>query len=234
MQVGIVYYAFLADDKWKIIVSQQLGELNDTGLLEISDLHLVLCGDPGKLASAKQIVAEALPGKRYDLQYTVVNRFEYPGIKCLYELACQHPERKYLYFHSKGMVHHSQKGRLPEEVVLFDTVIKPWKKVLQIFEESPHVNKIGFGASYAGFLWSTFMWARGAYLAACQPPVVTSDRYYYESWVGHCGPCMSFIDCYSLHSDNAKQWYSPGEVTEAWANTSRTSLSEAGLHKNGA
>jgi hypothetical protein len=144
------------------------------------------------------------------------NLYEYPGIRLLYELALHNPEGVYLYFHSKGMVYHNQSSRLPQEMVLFQSVVAQWRKVLGIFKEQLHINKVGYGASYAGFMWGTFFYARGEYLARCQPPVVSTDRYVFESWIGHCGPCMSYIDCYSLQSDNQKQYYTPGEVTDAW------------------
>ena len=34
------------------------------------------------------------------------------------------------------------------------------------------------------WIWFNFWWARGTYLNTCEDPIITCDRYYYESWLG--------------------------------------------------
>lgn len=216
MPVTVVYYAYLLPGRWKVIVEGQLCEYVASGLPRRCCTHVVLCGDAQQLVHARVCVSRCLAGHRHNIHTSNENLFEYPGIKLAHDLSLVQPDHLYLYFHSKGMVFHDQAGRLPQEMVLFRSVVTDWHKVLSIFEELKTVNKVGYAASYAGFMWGTFFWVRGSYLSRCQPPAVTEDRYFFESYIGHCGPCMSFIDCYSLQSDNEKEWYTPGEVTECW------------------
>jgi hypothetical protein len=69
--------------------------------------------------------------------------------------------------------------------VLTSTVINPWKTVVEKFSEHEQINKAGWMASRAGWVWFNFFWVRASYLkrVVC-PTVVSSDRYYYESWLG--------------------------------------------------
>lgn len=214
--VTVVYYAYLSPNRWQCIVNGQLNDLVNVGLTNRCMVHVVLCGDARQLIAARQTVRSILKHFHHHIHETQQNQFEYPGIKLVHDLALANPDHVFLYFHSKGMVFHEQQARLPEERALFEHVVRPWRHVLSLFETLPHVNKIGFGASLAGFMWGNFWWARGTYLARCQPPVVTDDRFSCEAWIGHCGPCMSYIDCFSLHSNNEKPYYTPGEVTDAW------------------
>ena len=52
-----------------------------------------------------------------------------------------------------------------------------------------------------------FFWVRGSYLKKCNKPIITNDRYYYETWLGSLEN-SSYTDCYNLLSPNVNYYNS--------------------------
>ena len=71
---------------------------------------------------------------------------------------------------------------------LFQTVIDPWKHVLQRLSADPSINKAGFAATAYGYMWFNFWWAKVTYVKKLVEPELTTDRYYYERWLGRLEP----------------------------------------------
>jgi hypothetical protein len=128
-----------------------------------------------------------------------VNLFEYPGIHLVWSLAHKNPDKIYLYFHSKGMSR-GQNNRGSYDKKIFQSVIVPWKKVLNIFDERKTIHKIGISVSAHGWIWFNFWWVRGSYLIECVEPII-APKQYYEDWL-HMkldGQAKSNInECFSL------------------------------------
>lgn len=211
-KVTVVYFAFINDGvQWMDIISMQLIQLKNTGIGEISDIYIHISGSQNNLTSATSNVKSILPGAI--VSTSTDNQFEYPGIHLAWRLARENPERIYLYFHSKGMC--SGEIGLTQQKKLFQTTIESWRKVMNIFENNDHVNKVGFAPSEAGWMWFNFWWARGAYLAKCEEPELTMQRYYYEEWLYHRSSESSpsnTMECYALCDDRTGSCYSPAEA----------------------
>lgn len=53
---------------------------------------------------------------------------------------------------------------------------------------------------------------RGSYFQGCKEPIISNDRYYYESWLGfNCS--NTYKDCYNLINPE-KHFYEPIEASE--------------------
>ncbi len=197
-EIHIVYFAYIKDIiQSKKIVFEQLKELRDIGILKHSTLHLCLTFDNCFLQEYVDEVNEILQEYKIDINLSFVNRFEYEGIKKVWDIAHKYPESLILYFHSKGMVFRNPTGmRTFHERVLFNTVVKPYRKVLKILED-PAINKVGHSCSRRGFCWFNFWWAKASYFLDMNEPIITSDRYYYESYIGK----RNDSDCYNLFDD---------------------------------
>jgi hypothetical protein len=211
-KIVIVYYAFLKPGgRWAAIVDGQLSQLRETGVVDVADVHVRVTGAGPDLSRAARLIASVVP--RAEIHASDWNRFEYPGIHGTWTLARQQPEALYLYFHSKG-VSGNVAGRTREERRLFQEVIVPWRSIVDVFDRHAQIDKVGFAASAEGWLWFNFWWARGSYLAGCQEPVVSGDRWYYETWLhrrrdGISGP----DDCYSLAANRAGVSYTAPEAS---------------------
>ena len=228
-KVKIVYFVYINfEAQWEIIVKGQLEQLKKTGLLEISQLYSsgarthfhgselyihIVCCDDDKLDMVinfiKDIVSDPI------ISTSNINQYEYCGIHLVWKLAKEHPEDIYLYFHSKGMVlSRTENGeRSHHEQQIFKAVICPWKKVLNIFNDNPNINKVGFAISYEGWCWCNFWWARGTYLSECEEPIIDTDRWYYEYWLCKKLPNTtpsSYRECYGLADNNSNMYYGPG------------------------
>lgn len=200
--IMIVYFIYtIPGINWKYIVSYQLTQLVKSGLLTISKLHIHIASiDKDCLEETIRMVKDFLPTESdYTIQTSTKNEYEYRGIQWIHTLAQEHPERIFLYFHSKGMTAPNL-DKINDSKKLFQEVIVPWKKVLHIFHTKKKVNKVGFAGSDKGFMWFNFWWARGTYLATCETPAITDDRFYYEYWLGYKnnGTKSNHIDCFSL------------------------------------
>ena len=90
-----------------------------------------------------------------------------------------------LYFHTKGMVHHGRNTSRPVvESIVFNQTIVPWRKVLGILSSNATVTRVDAYPALAGFIWQNFFWARASYIQLVVEPIRTTQRQYYEDWLG--------------------------------------------------
>ena len=94
--------------------------------------------------------------------------------------------------------------RSRDEINLTRNTIYLWKDIVDVFEKNSNINKIGFLPSNEGWMWFNFFWARGNYLITCDEPIITDNRYYYESWLGS-GDKNNGIS-YSIYSHDYKKY----------------------------
>lgn len=214
---GVVYFAFLKEDRWRTIVLPQMQDLVDCKLAENADIDIVLSGTEEEIVSAKSEIMNILSQVNSNVQfsYSYENTYEYPGIAKLYEKANEDPEKIYLYFHSKGMVFYGEAKRNKIEIYLFEKIIKNWENILDIFEKNPDKNKVTLGCSMEGFCWFNFFWVRGSYLKNnCTPPIITDNRYYYESYITSDCKNATYEDCYNLADNNEKPYYIQSDIAK--------------------
>lgn len=212
--IQIVYYAYLRKEKWRYIVLPQMQDLVDCEILSEADLLIALSGEKELMHEAEMEIRKIIDPHLTNIRftYTEENLFEYPGIKALYEESTAHPQKIYLYFHSKGMSFHGDDPvRYSSEKKIFDTVVKNWKHAINVFNTMPHINKVCFGCSESGFCWYNFFWVRGSYIATLDKPIIITDnRYYYEGYIAGTKP--NHEDCYNIIYNNEKPFFNPEEV----------------------
>jgi hypothetical protein len=211
-KVTIVYYAFInPHNNWEIIISDQLIHLSRCGLLDIAEIHIHVTGLPHYHDYVTNLIKTIIPDATIYL--SIENQYEYPGIHLVWELANKKPDNIFLYFHSKGMSYPTL-SRRHDERQIFQEVILPWRKVLNIFRDNNEIDKVGFGSSKDGFMWFNFWWARGSYLIGCEEPIVSDNRWYYEVWVANTitGKPRTCADCFSLADDVIGQIYTGDDV----------------------
>ena len=208
-KITIVYYAYInISNNWEIIISDQLIHLNKCGLLDVAEIYVHVTGEEEYHEYAKQLIRTIIPN--VTIYTSIINQYEYPGIHLVWQLAHEKPNNLFLYFHSKGMSYYTM-DRRHDEKQIFQEVILPWKKVLDIFNTFNQtdnrvqlINKAGVGSSDKGFMWFNFWWARGSYLIECEEPIINDDRWYYEEWISKKlpnTPISTVNECYSL-TDN--------------------------------
>ena len=117
----------------------------------------------------------------------------------------------FLYFHTKGMVHHGRHTARPAaESTIFDGIIVPWREVVNVFQSNHTVTRVGEFPSPAGWVWLNFWWARTSYIQTLTEPIRTKRRHYYEDWLGRLydettndneepGRMADCSTCYSMH-----------------------------------
>ena len=205
IKIHIVYFAYLdtkgknwANSHPQKLMIQQLNDLKAFGLVErATTINIVFTypkqNDTNIVAENRAdetvtTIKEILPSAQ--IHRSGGNRHEYPGIRLVWDIATGTPEADrtntlILYFHAKGITHNPNSGgeRIPINQTLTDTVIKPWKDIIERFKRDPSVNKAGYAASGDGFLWYNFWWARASYIAGCEIPIITERRHYYEDWL---------------------------------------------------
>lgn len=91
----------------------------------------------------------------------------------------------FLYFHTKGMVHHGQHlTRYDVEANLSRGTIEPWQQIAAVFQANATVTRVGIFPSGMGWLWHNFWWARASYLQTLVEPIRSiTYRHYYETWL---------------------------------------------------
>lgn len=207
VEVDIVYYTFIHPQRWAGILPGQMADLAKSGLLERAHLSVVFSVDEKHkelVARVEEAVRSAV-GTTYlstlNFSHTFKNHYEYTGLKLMHDRATQHPDRHFLYFHGKGMVFHRKPNgeRIPEERLLHQQVIDPWRVVLPYLQDPKGVvQKAGFTCSPEGFVWFNYFWIRGSYLAQCKPPLLSNERYLYEHFIADNCPKTAEGGCLSL------------------------------------
>lgn len=215
--IKIVYFAYInPNSNWEKIICGQLEQLRDIGLLNFAQLYVHIVCEYIELIKPimhkiNNINSEAI------ITISLKNQYEYKGIHLVWELANKDPDAIYLYFHSKGMSYNNNTRALDERRI-YQEVICPWAKIINIFSSQKHINKIGYGSPYEGWVWFNFWWARGSYLKECVEPIVTSDRWYYERWLhmkAENTPISLYNECYSLTGNTNEKFYDAGQIVHA-------------------
>jgi hypothetical protein len=194
-KIIIIYYIYINPDKnWKSIVSGQFEDLKNVDLLNYSIVHCVICTPCVDLFNeCKNLISCEF------YYHAKENNFEYPGIKKLHELACIYPDRLFLYLHTKGMVfHYETNGRTSCEMAILRNTVKHWNQVYNIFKKDNTVDKAGLFPADTGFVWFNFFWIRGSFLKSRKPPIISSDRYYYEHYIQNEINEISCFNCFNL------------------------------------
>jgi len=203
----IVYYAYLYNgQKWKNIVTGQIRDIYDSGILKMSELHVVLLGTPDEIQEAR-LLLENITNDTINLTEVYENLYEFPALIKIRELAVLHPNKIFIYFHSKGMFNWNPTvHRTFFEQKLTKSTFLNWDTTLFIFNNFPEIQKAGGYPAKEGWIWFNFWWARGSYLISCSPieiPInmVENDRFICESWLGRNGS-NTWTDSYSFVTKN--------------------------------
>ena len=208
-KINIVYFAWINKNKnYECIILGQLNEIINSNILNEGKIYIEICCEYEDIKNnLKEKIDETLKTFDYEIEFHSNNLFEYYGIKKLYDLAIKEPNKYYLYLHSKGMFNYDNiDTRHIYEKTLTKGTVYQYKKVIELFETNPNISKIGLFPSSLHderFIWLNFYWSRGTYLNTCQIPIITTNRYYYETWSG-TGERNSLI--YNLHENNYKQY----------------------------
>lgn len=186
-QVQIVYFAnlFVNPSHGPQLVQEQMKDLVSTGLLRVATLHIVLSVPDGYDPTIQEKVSQSFhPSHKVVFHIHHENCHEYPGIQLAHDLAYANgsPHHYILYFHSKGITRFYGERDI-FEVALHKTVIAPWDRVLNIFQDHPHIDKVGSTSSKTGWIWWNYWWARASYLVHVETPIKTRRRHYYEDWL---------------------------------------------------
>jgi hypothetical protein len=206
--INIIYFTWINTNRnWKVILYGQMYDLLVSNILENAKLYVILCNENENILNeAKNYIYEVLNNVNRDIitiETTTQNLYEYYGIKKLYDLAKNEPNKLFVYLHGKGMYHwynNNSNIRSEHEVILTKNTIYPWRDILDVFSKNQHITRIGFIPSHGGWLWFNFFWVRGNYLITCEDPSITNDRYYYESWLSTGKRYDS--ESYSLYTGN--------------------------------
>jgi len=110
-------------------------------------------------------------------------------------------------FTTEGYLHQ----RHPVEEALTGHTLFAWQDVVHLFETQPLVMKAGLLPGYRGFVFYNFWYARGSYLARCDPPVLTLNRHDNELWLGYSGS-GTWTDTYAILEETIR-YYSGTEAT---------------------
>jgi len=201
--IYIVYYAYLYNgQKWKNIITGQMRDIYNSGILKIATLHVVLLGTPNEIQEAK-LLLENITNDTINITEVYDNLYEFPALIKIRELALINPNKIFIYLHSKGMVNwNPSQHRTIIEQKLTKSTLLDWDTTLFIFQNFPEIQKAGVLPAKDGFMWFNFWWARGSYLISCSPieiPInlVENDRFICESWLGQNGS-NTWTDSYSL------------------------------------
>jgi len=203
-EIIIIYYIYINQNRdWKCIINGQLNDLKTVNLLD-NDIFIHICCENNKyILECIDLISNF--NFSFKLSTSLENQYEYPGIKLVYDISQTNPNRILFYMHSKGMVFTNHFNRRSDcEKLFFRYTIKDYPEILTIFKEQKNINKIGLMQS-GEYVFCNFFWIRTNYLLDATPPIISSDRFYYEFYIGNCKKSLNEKDlnsCYSLVTKN--------------------------------
>ena len=215
--IYIVYFCFLNNQRdWMRMIHDQLIDVKNTGIFNSSKFHAVIYGDPDDIIKAHTMM-EQLIVQKIEITPVHTNRYEFPAIIKIRELAIENPKKIFIYFHSKGMVNHNfSTYRTQLECKLSLSTFINWDETLYKFNTNPNIQKAGLMPSLEGWIWFNFWWARGSYLVSCEPIIESDNRFECEVWVGSYGS-KTWSDCYSII--DKKISFTADPSTDCWTKT---------------
>lgn len=215
--IYILYFCFLNRNKnWMQMIHDQLADVKNSGIFLKSKFHAVIYGHPEDIIKAQSMM-ENLIVQKIDITPIYTNRYEFPGIIKIRELAVQNPDKIFIYFHSKGMVNNNfgTYRTMLERKLTLSTFLN-WDETLYKFNTNPNIQKAGLMPAETGHVWFNFWWARGSHLASCKPIVENDDRFGCEDWLGSSGS-KTWKDSYSIIHKNIS--FSADPSSDCWTNT---------------
>ena len=209
--LNIIYYCWINVEKnYSNIIGGQLDDLIESGISEVSKLYVVVCCEHDNLINnVEKLFHTKLENKiNYEVEFKKENYYEYYGIEKLYSLSLKEPNSYFLYFHSKGMFNYGNiNNRHVFEISLTKRTISRFKEVIDLFDNNSQIMKTGVFPSNLhrqNFIWFNFYYARGSYLITCEKPIITTDRYYYETWSESGDNNLGLV--YNLYENNYKKY----------------------------
>lgn len=209
--IALVYGIYINSlVNWKKILGRQILDKKKSGILDLSDIYLIV-SNPDSVPQVEDYL------RQLDFKNIIIhaeNKYEYPALHFIWMLSRQKNSYQYMiYMHTKGMSY-AKKRRNKTEEILTHYTLKFWRDYLTIFDEHDQVNKIGIlpgeGSGFGdeqqkyihlkGWVWFNFWWARKSYIATLPEPIETSDRYYYEYWLGLQEANQNQNDTYSMYT----------------------------------
>jgi hypothetical protein len=193
MEINIVYYTYINPNAdFKTIIKEQLIDIINSNISVNAKLFIVISCEFEKFKYyIKKLINNTLSNTNicYNLDIESENLFEYYGIKKIHDLAIKEPDKYYLYIHGKGMCNNygDNNSRINTNLLLTQTHLNNWQKVLNIFKKDKNVDIVGMFPSPFYFVWFNFWWASGKYLITCECPRISTNRYYYEGWLNSGG-----------------------------------------------
>jgi len=216
---AIVYGVYInpAAD-WRRLIRLQLDDLHRPGVLSVADLHVVV-SNPSRTEGVAAFFA-ALPIDIANIEFLDENKFEYPAISYLWNLANSRSDYEYIaYLHTKGISYAKRRRDKVERALTHFTFAK-WAEILRVFDTRADIHKIGLfparqehGNEIREWIWFNFWWVRSSFVRALQKPEASTDRYYYEHWLGLPQPSEegSKGHCYSIYR-NESAYFSAEEA----------------------
>jgi len=74
-----------------------------------------------------------------------------------------------------------------------------------------NISRCGLFPSTGGWVWYNFWWGKGTYINTCEVPQISTNRWYYESWLG-TGNQDSSVSYSGYSNDN--ELYDPIVATQ--------------------
>jgi hypothetical protein len=209
-KLNIVYFCWCNVKKnYKNIIFGQLDEIINSGILNISKIYIECCSEDLNITTdIKELFDDKLKIYKYELNFHKENRYEYYGIKKMYELSILEPEKYYIYFHSKGMFNYNNiNERHIYERTLTKGTFHNYEKIIELLDNNNNIVKAALFPAYNrknNFCWFNYYWVKGLYLITCEPPIITDNRFYYETWSESGNNSLG--DVYNLYENNYKKY----------------------------
>jgi len=200
---AIVYGVYINPTaNWRSLIEAQLKDVSQFGVLSACDLYVSVTNPSSTEGVMEFFKGLHLPIKNLEI-YTE-NRFEYPAIARVWDIAASSSNYKYIgYLHTKGMSYAKKERDRLEAALTFHT-FSQWQKIFRLFESNPSIEKIGVFPAYdgelRGWIWFNFWWSRAKYIRNLPKPAVDPNRYYYEGWLSR--QAQTDNNTYSLLSDD--------------------------------
>jgi len=217
--IHIVYHVALMGC-WKEIFESQLNLLCDSKISEAAEkIHISVVGSKKTFPNIHQIIDKYALKSKVKISYNgPLEKYEFPGIRTVQEIALKNPNSRILYFHTKGASHciqgHSQitLNRLKQwRKFLEYATIENWKSCYIALET---YDSCGPDLAIEGHYWGNFWWATAQYISSIKFETSQQiNRGLCETFIGLNNP-KTYEVINSINNTYIKRFFNDSELIQ--------------------
>ena len=201
-KIKLIYFCnCLVSSLYPKIVKHHLKDLRRSGIDKHENFSaiFVVCGTHRDVKAIKRIINRIIPNlcneqnksakelkrNRLEIRLFESSHFEHQGIHTYWsESMSSHDEDILVYAHCKSLSRIDELKEIPHlSKACSEIILGNLDTIFSLFATFNSIERAGISQGGNGWMWHNFFAAKASYLKTRPEPLLSDNRYYYESWL---------------------------------------------------